>query len=350
MNAYCTYFDTNYLAQGLAMWRSLARHDVAAVLWVLALEEETAGVLRALREPGLHVLPLAELLVADPELAAVQVARPRSEFIFTLTPCLIRHLLRVQPDIGSIAYLDADLYFFADPAPIWTGLEAGSVLVVEHRYPPWHDDAASYGRFNVGVLGFRADASGRACIDWWRARCLESCELTGDGVHYGDQKYLDEWPRRFSGVVDLSHPGVNLAPWNWACSRFAFGEDCVRVDGQPLVLFHFAQFRHVSGRWFDSGQLEYGIMPLRLRSRIYGEYWRALVAAEAKICTVRPGFAVPRRGWRASLGAWHLALLRLLWGQYWLRLGPWWLAGRFGLGRFSGRMMGLYRRWQRRVA
>ena len=350
MSHYCTYFDRGYLAQGLALWASLARHDAGAVLWVLALDEETAEVLRELQEMHVRVLPLAELLAADPELAAVQGGRTRGEFIFTLTPCLARWLLRTRPEIGVLAYLDADLYFFGDPAPIWREFGAGSVLIVAHRFPAWHDDAERYGQFNVGVLAFRDDASGRACLDWWRARCLESCALAADGERYGDQKYLDEWPWKFRGVVAVQHPGVNVAPWNWVWHRFDLCRDGVRVDGEPLIVFHFAQFRRVRGNWFDSGQLEYGIMPLRLRSRLYGEYWNALAAAETDVRAVRPEFRIATRGWRASLGAWHLGLLRLFWGQFWLRLGPWWLAGRLGLGRFSGRAMAVYRRWQRRGA
>lgn len=348
MNHYCTYFDSNYLALGLALGRSLAAHDPAAILWVLALDAAAADTLRGLKETRWRVLPLAELLAADPELAAVQAGRTRAEFIFTLTPCLVRHLWRSHPEIELVTYLDADLYFFADPAPIRAELGTGSVLVVAHRFPRGHDDADRVGRFNVGVLMFRADAHGQACIAWWRLRCLESCSLTAAGGVYGDQKYLDEWPRQFGGVVELKHPGVNVAPWNWAGGRFEFVDGAVRVDGAPLVVFHFAQFRRISAQWFDSGQLEYGIMPLRLRSRIYGEYWDALVAAEAEIRAVQPGFAIARRGWPAALGPWHLALLRLCWGQFWLKLGPWWLAGRLGLGQLSGRMMAIYRRRQRR--
>ncbi len=58
--AYCTYFDRGFLPQGLALWRSLARHEPAAELWVLALDEFTAGVLRELGDPKLHVVSLAE--------------------------------------------------------------------------------------------------------------------------------------------------------------------------------------------------------------------------------------------------------------------------------------------------
>lgn len=349
MSAYCTFFDGRYMPQGLALWNSLRRHEPAARLWVLTLDEEADAVLRAMAPPGMSLVSLAELLAADQPLAAIQAGRVRPEFIFALKPCLCRHVLRQHPGIGVLTYLDADLYFFSDPGAIRRELGEGCVFMVPHRYPPWHDDSARYGRFNAGLLAFRDDVHGRACLDRWREQCLASSSLVADGVHYGDQKYLDEWPERYGAAVCVSrNSGLNLAPWNWARHACVVDSLGVRVEGEPLVAFHFAQFRRVSAHWFDSGQLEYGIMPLRLRSRLYGEYWAALLAAEAEIRRVRPGFALTGRGWKAALGAWHLALLRMFWGQFWLRLGPWWLAGRFGLGQFSGRMMAIYRRGQYR--
>ena len=63
MNHYCTYFDRGFLAQGLALWRSLAKHDLDSVLWVLALDEFTADVLREVGGTWLRVVTLAEALV-----------------------------------------------------------------------------------------------------------------------------------------------------------------------------------------------------------------------------------------------------------------------------------------------
>jgi hypothetical protein len=348
MNHYCTYFDRGYLAVGLALWDSLRRFDPAAELSVLALDDDTAAVLRQRGESGLRTLVLAELLAADPELAAARAERSKQEFIFTLTPCLLLHLLRVRPEAQPLVYLDADLYFFSSPAPLHAELGTGSVLVVPHRFPPWHDDSALYGRFNVGALAFRGDPNGLACLEWWRRRCLESCALTVDGEHFGDQKYLDAWPARFDGVIESAHPGVNVAPWNWARHRFELQDGALKVDGQPLVVFHFAQFRPIGNRWCDSGQLEYGIMPLWLRSRLYGEYWAALERAEASVRAVAPQLPALRRTWGQALSPWPFSILRVLWGQCWRRTGPWLVAGRFGLGRFSGRAMSVYRKIRRR--
>lgn len=351
MSTYCTFFDQGYLPQGLALWRSLQRHEADAVLWVLALDETTEAVLHALAAPGLRPVALGELLAADPELAAVQSGRPRREFIFTLKPCLCRHLLRKHPGDGVIIYLDADIYFFGDPGAIARELGPHSVLIVPHRFPAWNDVSAYYGKFNAGVIAFRADGPGLACLGRWREECLASCGMTAGGGSFGDQKYLDAWPERFGGAVVVSaNPGLNLAPWNWLRHTCRVTPDGVTVDGGPLVAFHFARFRRISAHWCNSGQVDFGIMPLRLRSGIYGEYWNELLAAEAEIRRVRPGYGWAGSGWRDAHGTWRMALARLVGGEFWLRLGPWWLAGRLGLGRFSGRIIAAYRRARRRPA
>jgi hypothetical protein len=345
-----TYFDHSYLAQGLALWRSLERWDETVKLTVLALDQETAAVIATLSDRKVEVISLAELVAADLCLAAVQTGRSRAEFIFALTPCMVRHALRKGSEVDTVVYLDADLFFFSDPTPLWREFAEQSVLIVAHRYPKWNDDAELYGKYNVGILLFRNDANGRECVDWWRDQCLQSTALDAKTGHYGDQKYLDEWPQRFGGVIASKNPGVNVAPWNWSSQDFEWDENVIRVNGVPLIVFHFAQFKRIGDAWFDSGQLEYGIMPLALRSRIYGEYWTALLQSESDIQKVQPMFSITQRGWRLSLGAWHIALLRFFFGQFWFKVGPWWLAGRLGIGRYSGRVMGVYRHWRRRSA
>ena len=345
MNCYCTYFDRNYLAQGVALWRSLQRHDPAARLWVLALDASSAAVLRALGDAGLVVIDVDELLGSDVALAAAQRDRSRSEFIFTITPCWLRWLFDRCGEIERIAYVDADLLFFASPAPAWEAMGDGAVLVVPHRFPSWHDDRRRTGVFNVGWVAFRRSEVANRCIDWWRARCLEGCAVAGDGVVFGDQKYLDEWPNRFGGAVRVcAYPGVNLAPWNWAGHRcIVTKEGSVMVDAQPLVFFHFAQFRWIGGQWWDSGQLEYGVMSRALRRALYGAYVERLREAEAILRKTDPGFALNARGWWRTLGRWPLAGARMAMGQFWFRSlnGSWWAMG-FG-GRWSGRLLGWYR-------
>src|SRR5438128_7280681 len=107
MNHYCTYFDRGFLIQGLALWRSLAAHDAHGTLWVLALDEFTAEVLREFNEPHLRVITLDEFERNDPALRAAKASRSRVEYYFTLSPCWPRWLLATQPAIERITYLDA---------------------------------------------------------------------------------------------------------------------------------------------------------------------------------------------------------------------------------------------------
>ena len=129
---YCTYFDRGFLPQGLALWRSLARHDPAAELWVLALDDFTAGVLGELGEPRLHVVPLAELEAGDPGLARAKENRTKVEYYFTLSPCWPRWLLAARPAMRRLTYLDADLVFFSSPERIFARSEEHTSELQSH--------------------------------------------------------------------------------------------------------------------------------------------------------------------------------------------------------------------------
>src|SRR5205814_3398175 len=92
---------------------------------------------------------------------------------------------------------------------------------------------------------------------------------------YGDQKYLDDWPRA-RGVHVLEHPGAGLAPWNWMRYRIAFDGHTGTVDGHPLVFFHFQGFK-ILNRWLFKPTAEsYDPMPRGLRRKLYGGYLREL--------------------------------------------------------------------------
>jgi hypothetical protein len=345
MNHYCTYFDRGFLAQGLALWRSLARHDPAAVLWVLALDDETAAMLAELDEGNLRVVRLADVEQGDAALAAAKSNRSRVEYVFTLSPCWPRWLLAAHPAIERVTYLDADMFFFGDPRGIFAAMDAAqaSVLVTAHRFPRWLMRYERHGKFNVGILSFRNDAAGRACLDDWREQCLAWCYDSLEEERYADQKYLDAWPAKLGAkLLVLDRPGVNLAPWNWA------NEDFVQrrwVDDGELVLFHFARFRPLRGDWWwHSGQLEYGVMPGALRRAIYAPYARALLAARDEIRARRPEFDFVRRPARTGREFWQNLPLRLVFGGDWLRLGDSFLNLRLGLGRWSGPALAQLRR------
>ena len=276
---YCTYFDQNYLVRGLTLYRSLRRHDESAVLWVLCLDDATHATLDGLALDDLRPVRLADLEAADPGLALVKPSRSRIEYYFTLTPALPLHLFRQQPRIEMLTYLDSDLCFYSDPDPVFQEMRTDSVLIIGHRFPAHLRHLEIHGVFNVGFLSFRNDARGLAVLQRWRAQCIEWCFDRVEPGRFADQKYLDEWPS-LPGVHVLRHPGAGLAPWNWPRFSIDVSGGGIRVDGEPLVFFHFHGLKLVN-RWLvQPSEVGYDVMPWKLRRSLYGGYLRELGTTE----------------------------------------------------------------------
>ncbi|MCX6031988.1 MAG: glycosyl transferase [Chloroflexi bacterium] len=278
--SFCTYFDRNYLTRGLALYHSLVRYcQKPFTLWVLCFDNETYDVLARLDLPGVRLISQQEFEAGDEALVRTKDERSRVEYYWTCTPSLPLYILRHHPQVEIVTYLDADLYFYSDPQPIYDELSAGSILIIEHRYAPEHaHHAATSGVYNVGVMAFRRDEHGLACLEWWRERCLEWCYMRMEDGKFGDQKYLDDWPERFPGVVVLKHKGAGLAPWNVSRYRLAFADSTVSVDGQPLIFYHFHGYKLISGNIFEPVWYGYRITLDQIRC-FYLPYSRALRSA-----------------------------------------------------------------------
>lgn len=287
---FATYFDVNYLPRAVALYRSLERHAGAFTLHALCLDDASLDALARLNLPGLHAVPLAELEAADPELLAAKPTRSRVEYYFTCTAAFLAHLFRTVPDVEELTYLDADLYFFADPAPIRAELGEGSVLIVGHRFPEHARALERFGRYNVGLLIFRNTPDAHACLAWWRERCIEWCYDRLEDDRFGDQKYLDRWGALFDGVVELRHKGANLAPWNLAGYTIAERAGAVMADDDPLIFYHFHKLRALGRRLYAAGVSDRRArLGAVVRNGIYAPYLRALGEAADLVGGVRPG-------------------------------------------------------------
>jgi hypothetical protein len=281
MRYYCTYFDRHYLLRGLALYRSLKQHAEPFTLWVLCFDDWSFEVLTKLAQHDLRPVALADFECGDSELLAAKQTRSKVEYYFTCTPSLPLYVLKHHPNVDLITYLDADLYFYAAPEPIYSELGDGSILISEHRYPPETSYLTVHGIYNVGLLSFRNDDRGHECLRWWRERCLEWCFDHPEDGKYADQKYLDDWPARFEGVVVLQNKGAGLAPWNWTNYDIKVRSNGIFANGQPLLFFHYHGLKILSSWLYDpvyAGKL-YGELPRGLTKALYTGYVRALRSA-----------------------------------------------------------------------
>lgn len=157
MYHFCTYFDSNYLLRGLTLYRSLSETGCIFQLYVLTLDTRAYAALIALAAPNLYPISLASLESWEPRLLDAKANRSRIEYYFTLSPVLPLYMLAQKPEIEVITYLDADLFFYRSPQPIFDELGEHSILITEHNFPNHLRDKEKFGRYNVQYQSFRRD-------------------------------------------------------------------------------------------------------------------------------------------------------------------------------------------------
>lgn len=286
---FCTLFDSNYLLKGVAMLRTLKQHCPDAHIHVLCMDGQTREILEQLALSHVSCLSLSE--VEDEALLAVKLSRSVAEYCWTLSPCLPCYVLQHHPGIDFISYLDADLFFYSPLQPLFDEIGEASIVIIEHRFPPALKHLEVNGRFCVEWVGFRRDEQGLACLAHWRAQCIEWCFHRLEEDRMGDQKYLDQWPGRYSGLHILQHQGAGVAPWNYSQYRFDHNEQgAITVDGAPLVFYHFHQLQLLSNGSFDRLSGSYRAMGPEPEI-VYEAYEASLTATLKEVRDIRPGFS-----------------------------------------------------------
>lgn len=285
---FCSYFDKGYLFRGLTLYNSLLTHSRDFTLWVLCMDQTTYDTLKKLNLKNLEVIALEDF--EDQELLAVKGKREIFEYYWTCTPSLPLFILKKHPEFRDIAYLDADLYFFSQPQPIYEELGAESIMIISHRYSAdLKYLQKESGIYNVGMLIFKNDEVGLTCLKWWREKCLEWCHAYYEDGKYGDQMYLNDWPQRFPEVHVLEHKGAGLAPWNISQYQIKKYKDQILVDGEPLIFYHFHALAIYRDMTFKTHKLLYRVSRQQ-HQLIYEPYLKALLTAIKQVRTVDPNF------------------------------------------------------------
>ena len=282
---FVTLFDGNFLPAGLALHASLGRHGLPFHLWIICMDELVEEQLSIISLPGVTLLPLRE--VETEELLGVKPGRNSREYCWTVTPFSFQAVFDRDNSVQRVTYLDADLFFFADPRILLQELDDAKkdVLITEHAFAPEHDRfLATSGRFCVQFLTFQRSVEGARVMRWWQERCLEWCFDIIEEKRFGDQKYLDLWPELFPGEVHiLRQTEKSLAPWN-----VKHREETDRGELHP-VFYHFQGLRITSAQRVQLHNENYTVG--RNGQRLYDEY---LAELRRSITTLRKfGMALP---------------------------------------------------------
>ena len=274
---FCTYFDIGYLPRAVALFESLQANSPGSRLFAVCMDSESYTTLVQMNLPGLIPVARAEFEDGDTELSSLAASRTVVEYYFTCTSSVVLYVLKNNPEISLLFYVDADFSFFSPIDEMLEDMGAGSVYIVEHRFPDSQKHLEMYGRFNVGILGFRNDPAAKNCLLKWRRDCIEWCFDRLEGDRFADQKYLDQWPGQCAGLTIAKHPGVNVAPWNKANYIFSMTSEGTRVNGRRLICFHFQGLRIHRFGLIEPQSIDYGsAISAECLEFVYKPYLRAL--------------------------------------------------------------------------
>ena len=238
---FCSITDKNFLVRLLALHESLIKLGAPFKLWTLCLDQESYEILNSI---GSNVIAIKLADLNDAELEAVKSSRRPNEFAWTCKPSLI---LNVLSKIGAgdiITYVDADIYFYSSPIVDIEPVQDWSIIVTPHRFPDHREQQEKYkGRYNAGLITFRATTSSGMCLDHWRKQCLDWCFSYYDNGRLADQLYLNEWKTKYSGVVEAPITW-NVGPWNICeLNVTAASGGIFSIGDKPIVCYHFHGFK-----------------------------------------------------------------------------------------------------------
>ena len=284
MHNFCTLFDSYYLSRGVATYESLRRHCPEFHLYIFAFDDLSKDYLLKQNFPSVTVISLAEF--ENPQLLKVKPGRNKAEYCWTCTPQVIKFAMDTY-SLPSCTYLDADIYFFADPGQLIDEVGERSVLITEHRYTPEYDQSATSGIYCVQFMTFRGTEEGMRVLNWWLEACLEWCFARYEDGRFGDQKYLDDWPRRFAGMHELRHLGGGVAPWNVQQYDFTSADrsgilatERSSAKDFGVVFYHFQNFKFVGSTHVELGYYKLSNAAKKL---IYKPYLANLLKIESVI-------------------------------------------------------------------
>jgi len=287
MHSYCTLFDSFYLSRGLAMYESLIVHSTDFHLYIFAFDDLTYEILHNLNLNKVTVISLKEF--ETNELKEVKKERSKAEYCWTCTPSVILFVLE-KYNVPDCTYVDSDLFFYSDPDVLVAELyqHNKNVLVTEHRFsflPKLYEEKRA-GRFCVQFITFLNDKNSLQVLDKWRKQCIVWCYARHEDGKFGDQKYLDEWPRIYHNIHILQHQGGGIAPWNLMQYRFYKDGNAmnglVKKNGTAfkVVFFHFQYIKLLEDGSFDVG---WYLIPPVVKKLFYTPYLKKIEEIELKL-------------------------------------------------------------------
>lgn len=280
-HALCTLFNSLYLDKGIVLYRSLERVAQSLSLYVLAMDDKCYEVLTSLKFRHLHPISLQDF--ESEKLKEARKNRSFSEYCWTCSSSLIDYIFN-HYDVEYCSYIDADMAFFNDPHVLIEEMEekGASVSIVGHRFCRYDKKTEKIvGKYCVECNTFKNNSDGRTLLSLWISQCIEDCSQKEDGLHWGDQKYMDNWVSDYAYVIETGHLGAGVAPWNISQYSLADkrGKDVILRKNKetfPLLFYHFESITNIAKDIYNIHVFKHWHISKRLVFALYIPYLKEI--------------------------------------------------------------------------
>ena len=156
-----------------------------------------------------------------------------------------------EKNFDTVVYLDPDICVYSKMAEVDKELEdEDRIVLTPHITSSVPDDNVPneqalmrFGVYNLGFIGLSKGEDTLRLVEWWQGKLENNCVEDLENGIYVDQKWMDIVPALFRKVTILRNAGYNVAYWNQVTRKFSFEDGQYKLNGDPLVFFHFS---HVS--------------------------------------------------------------------------------------------------------
>jgi len=244
-------------------------------------------LIKALNKKEIIPIHYDELESVYPQLLNVKNDRSIVEYYWTTTPFLPRYILSINPGVGAVTYLDADLFFFDSLEPIYEEWGDGSIYLVPHRFSSENQKSGERdaGQYNVGFVGFKNDKTVSLALNRWCEQNIEWCYDRIEPGRMGDQAYLHDWAEHYPGVVVSKNIGVGAGGWNIMDYIINWPNGKLSLNNQNVIMLHM-NFVKIIKSLFLIG------MPRRRLYKIYKVYSSYLRNAKNCVSLIDPSFSI----------------------------------------------------------
>lgn len=330
----CTLYNSLYLDKGLVLYDSLCECAKDFKLYVLCMDDKCYEVLTDLKQENHILIKLSDFELGDEELLKAKGNRSFGEYCWTCTPSIILYVIKKYNE-PICTYIDADMYFYQDPEILVDEMRnAGkTVMITPHRFSRLNKHFESNGIYCVEFNTFVDDPQSLKVLKKWKQDCLECCSAKNDGIHFGDQKYLDTWPVDYPDVVHVcQNVGAGVAPWNIEWYRGSDEKYSVYFNNDnsrcPIIFYHFQHITYISKdsvKTSITGGLK--SIDYQLVNFLYKDYLKKIeqkkTILEANyniqyLMKIHPAeFIRKRKGWRSWLKSFDIVMhvLRLIYPE-----------------------------------